>query len=457
MKNEAEVTFLGGTGTVTGSKFLLSYEGTHLLIDCGLFQGLKELRLMNWDPLPVAVDQIDRVLLTHGHLDHVGYLPRLQEQGFSGPIYGTGPTLALAKIILEDSGKIQEEEAKKANSEGYSKHTPALPFYTLDQAKKTIESFSEVPLEEWQKVNASIQYRFVYNGHILGSTYIEVKINDKLFVFSGDLGRKNDPLLHDPKKPRKADYLFVESTYGDRLHPHDDFEEILSGLIQKTIDDRSALVVPSFAVERLQMLMYLLWKGNKNHTLPAIPVYVDSPMGNRVLDVFQRFVPWQKLSSSEFQDMVDYAHVVTSYEETWEIIHQEGPRIILAGSGMVTGGRVLSYLQKLIDLPTTRVLLVGYQAEGTRGRQLKEGAREIKIRGKYIDVQAEIHCIESLSAHADQSDLLDWMSDIDTAPKHVYLIHGETLAQETLAQEISHRYGWPVSIPTLREVVKFPV
>jgi len=203
--------------------------------------------------------------------------------------------------------------------------------------------------------------------------------------------------------------------------------------------------------------MYLLWKGNKNHTLPAIPVYVDSPMGNRVLDVFQRFVPWQKLSSSEFQDMVDYAHVVTSYEETWEIIHQEGPRIILAGSGMVTGGRVLSYLQKLIDLPTTRVLLVGFQAEGTRGRQLKEGAREIKIRGTYIDVQAEIHCIESLSAHADQADLLDWMSDIDPAPEHVCIIHGETLAQETLAQEITRRYGWPVSIPTLREVVKFPV
>lgn len=454
---KAEVTFLGAAGTVTGSKFLVSYQGTRILIDCGLFQGLKELRLMNWEPLPVPASNIDMVILTHGHLDHVGYLPRLHKQGFSGLIYGTAPTLAVARIILEDSAKINEEDAERANKEGYSKHHPALPFYTVEEAQETIEKFREVPLDQWKRIDDPIQYRLVYNGHILGSTYIELQINDKTFVFSGDVGRENDPLLYDPKKPKKADYLFVESTYGDRLHPQDSFSEVLNGLIQDTLDDRGALIIPSFAVERLQMLMYLLWDGQKRRAFPKIPIYVDSPMGNRVLSVFQRHPDWHKLSEKEFRAMFDFAHVVTSYKQTWEVIDEPGPKIIIAGSGMVTGGRVLTYLQQLIDRPNTRILLVGYQADGTRGRKLKEGADEIKMYGKYLPVHAEIHSIDSLSAHADQAGLLSWMSAIERDPQRVFLIHGEYAAQEVLAAKIVERYGWPVSIPVLHDVIQLEV
>lgn len=454
---KAEVTFLGAAGTVTGSKFLVSYQGTRILIDCGLFQGLKELRLMNWEPLPVPASNIDMVILTHGHLDHVGYLPRLHKQGFSGLIYGTAPTLAVARIILEDSAKINEEDAERANKEGYSKHHPALPFYTVEEAQETIEKFREVPLDQWKRIDAHIQYRLVYNGHILGSTYIELQINDKTFVFSGDVGRENDPLLYDPKKPKKADYLFVESTYGDRMHPQDSFTEVLNALIQDTLDDRGALIIPSFAVERLQMLMYLLWDGQKRRAFPKIPIYVDSPMGNRVLSVFQRHPDWHKLSEKEFRAMFDFAHVVTSYKQTWEVIDEPGAKIIIAGSGMVTGGRVLTYLQQLIDRPNTRILLVGYQADGTRGRKLKEGADEIKIYGKYLPVRAEIHSIDSLSAHADQAGLLSWMSAIEPDPQRVFLIHGEVAAQETLAEKVKEQYGWPVSIPVLHDVIQLEV
>lgn len=456
-KNEANVTFLGGAGTVTGSKFLLTYRGTRILIDCGVFQGLKALRLMNWEPLPVDAGQIDLVLLTHGHLDHVGYLPRLHEQGFSGPIYGTGPTLDIAQIILEDSGRIHEEEAKKANKEGYSAHEPALPFFTLELAQKTIDLFREVPQDAWQYAAENLHYRFVYNGHIVGSTYVEVKINDKILVFSGDIGRAHDPLLFDPKKPARADYLFLESTYGDRLHPKDDFERVLEPLIRQTIADRGALVVPSFAVERLQTLMYLLHQGFQNKTLPEIPVYVDSPMGNRVLEVFQRHPSWHKLRESDFRAILDDVTVVTSYEETWKVLHEEGPKIVIAGSGMISGGRVLTYLQQLIDQPTTRVLLVGFQAEGTRGRLLLEGAQELKIYGSYLPVRAEIHLMESLSAHGDQADLVSWMSELQQAPECVYLIHGERPAQEALAQKIVDAYAWRVAIPKLHDVVSLAV
>jgi metallo-beta-lactamase family protein len=457
MKEKVEITFLGAAGTVTGSKFLLSHAGTTILIDCGLFQGMKELRLMNWEPLPTDVHKIDAVLLTHGHLDHVGYLPRLHQQGFNGLIYGTGPTLAIAEIILEDSAKIQEEEASRANRDGYTKHNPALPFYSVEQAKQTIGLFREVPLDRWQSVGPHIQYRMMYNGHILGSAYIELQIKGKIFIFSGDVGRPNDPLLYDPKKPVEADYLFVESTYGDREHPKDDFEEVMGELIEQTLADHGVLVVPSFAVERLQALMYLLWSGQRGSKIPYIPIYVDSPMGNRVLEVFSRFLDWHKLSDKEFRHMFDHAHVITSYEQTWEVINKKGPKIVIAGSGMVTGGRVLTYLQQLIDDPTTRVLLVGYQAEGTRGRHLKEGTDSLKIYGKQVPVRAEIHAIDSLSAHGDQSDLLAWMSAISNPPKAVYLIHGEPQAQKVFAKKIEEQFGWPVHIPQLYETIRISV
>ena len=454
MKSKLKITFLGGAKTVTGSKYLIEAFDTSILIDCGVFQGLKELRLLNWEALPINVSSINTILLTHGHLDHVGYLPRLIKQGFKGAIIGTAPTLAIAEIILKDSAKIHEEEAKKANKEYFSKHQPALPFYTINEVEKTIARF-EVQIEgKWIVINPHISYRFNYNGHIIGATFIELDINGKKFVFSGDVGRINDYLLRDPKRPDYADYLFIESTYGDKLHTVEAIEDKLSQIIKQTINNKGNLIIPSFAVERLQTLMFILFKLYQKNKIPNIPIFVDSPMGNNVLEVFKRFPKWHKLSESDYHAMCNHINIITSYADTWKTIDDKRSKIIIAGSGMVTGGRVLTYLQQLIDKTATTILLVGYQAEGTRGRLLKEGTHEIKIYGKYYPVKASVLSIDSLSAHADQSELLDWLSAIKNKPKAVYLIHGEPTAQNAFRVKIKDIYGWTAKIPELFETIE---
>lgn len=450
MKRKAiKVHFLGASGTVTGSKFLITTPEKNILIDCGMFQGIKELREKNWEPLPVDVPAIDAVLLTHGHLDHTGYLPRLVKEGFRGKIIGTAPTLAITKIILLDSAKIHEDEAKQANEEGYSIHKPAKPFYTLPEAEMTLRFFQVQDKDIWIELSENIKYRFRYNGHILGATFIELDIFGKIFVFSGDIGREKDLLLFPPERPKYADYLFMESTYGNKLHPTESVSDKLVELIKDTIHERGNLIIPSFAVERLQALMFLLWKLNKENRIFNIPIFVDSPMGNNVLSVFRSFPDWHKLSSKEFGAMQSQMNIITSYKETWETIDDSRPKVVIAGSGMVTGGRVLTYLSQMIDRPNTKVLLVGYQAEGTRGRQLLEGADEVKFFGKYHPVRAEIHHIESLSAHADQEGLLNWTSEIEDTPEEVFLIHGEATAQDVLRVKLQDVYGWKVSIPKL--------
>lgn len=452
MKPITKVNFLGGASTVTGSKFLLETSECNLMIDCGMFQGLKELRELNWVDLPVDVPRIDLVLLTHGHLDHVGYLPRLIKQGFKGEIIGTSPTLAIAEIILRDSAKIHEEEAKKANKEKYTKHNPALPFYTINEAEKTIKYFKSVELDSWIQLSENISVRFQYNGHIIGSTFIELEINGKRLVFSGDVGRKNDYLLSNPKKPQWADYLFVESTYGDKLHPEQDVEIVLADLVKKTLQNRGNLIIPSFAVERLQTLMYILWKLYKQNKIPDIPIFIDSPMGKNVLDVFKYYPNWHKLPESEYYAMCNHINIITSYKETWETIDDRRAKVVIAGSGMVTGGRVLTYLQQYIDEPSTTVLLVGYQAEGTRGRQLIEGAHELKFFGKYYPIKAKVEHIESLSAHADQGELMDWLDEIKNIPEQVYLIHGESNALNAFRVKLETINKWRVKIPKLTDV-----
>ena len=454
MENFAKINFLGASGVVTGSKFLIETSEKNILIDCGMFQGLKELRELNWVNLPVDVPSIDVVLLTHGHLDHVGYLPRLVKQGFNGKIIGTAPTLAIAEIILKDSAKIHEEEAEKANKEKYSKHQPALPFYTIKDAEKTIELFEAQSQDKWITLSEHISYRFQYNGHIIGATFIELNINSKRFVFSGDIGRNNDYLLNDPKKPEWADFLFIESTYGNKLHPKEDAEDILTDIILDTLEKRGNLIIPSFAVERLQTLMYILWQLYKKNKIPNIPIFIDSPMGNNVLSVFKRFPKWHKLSNEDYNAMCNHVNIVESYRETWETIDDKRPKIVIAGSGMVTGGRVLTYLKQLIDESSTTVLLVGYQAEGTRGRQLLDGAHEIRFFGKYYPVKATIKNIDSLSAHADQNDLINWMSAIKNIPEKVYLVHGEPTALDAFRVKIKDTYNWNVTIPKLSDVDK---
>jgi len=445
--NKIKIHFLGASGTVTGSKFLLETPEHNLLIDCGMFQGLKELREENWKDISFDVSTIDTVLLTHGHLDHTGYLPRLVKQGFKGTVIGTAPTLEITKIILLDSAKINEEEAERANDEAYSKHHPALPFYTLQDAERTIRLMQPTEKDIWHSLSEHIKYRFRYNGHIIGATFIELEIFSKTFVFSGDIGRQEDLLLFPPEKPQAADYLFLESTYGNKLHPFESVSEKLIALITDTIHNRGVLIIPSFAVERLQTLMFLLWKLYNKGQIPNIPIFVDSPMGNNVLNVFELFPSWHKIPFEEFSAMKNRINIITSYRETWETIDDTRPKIVIAGSGMVTGGRVLTYLKQLIDKPTTSVLLVGYQAEGTRGRQLLEGAHELKFFGKYYPVKAAIHHLESLSAHADQAGILDWLSEIKNIPENTFLLHGEPTALQTLRVKIQDTFPWKVTVP----------
>ncbi|WP_242131893.1 MBL fold metallo-hydrolase RNA specificity domain-containing protein [Aestuariivivens marinum] len=454
MDNYVNIHFLGGASVVTGSKFLLETSEKNILIDCGVFQGLKNLRELNWSFLPVSAKVIDVVLLTHGHLDHVGYLPRLVKHGFNGKIIGTAPTLAISEIILRDSAKIHEEEAEKANKDKYTKHQPALPFYNLVDAEKAISHFQAEVTDKWISLSKHIAYRFQYNGHILGATFIELDINGKRFVFSGDVGRFNDYLLHAPKKPEWADILFIESTYGNKLHDTENIEDILSNLIKDTINKKGNLIIPSFAVERLQTLMYLIWKLYQKNKIPNIPVFIDSPMGNRVLELFKHFPEWHKLTHSDYNNMCQHITIITSYKETWKTIDDKRSKIIIAGSGMVTGGRVLTYLQQLIDIPSTTILLVGYQAEGTRGRQLKDGVHEIRFFGKYYPVKAQVRSIESLSAHADQGDLLNWMTNIKNIPEKIFLIHGELNALDAFRLKIKDTYNWNVTIPKLGDVEK---
>lgn len=449
-----KVHFLGASGTVTGSKFCLETDEQNILIDCGMFQGRKDLRRSNWEPLPFSVDLIDVVLLTHGHLDHTGYLPRLVKAGFKGQIIGTAPTLAITKIILLDSAKINEEEAEIVNKEGYSKHRPALPLYNMQDAENAITLFRAEEINQWTQLSENIRYRFRYNGHIIGSTFIEIEIFGKRFVFSGDVGRPNDILLDPPVKPEWADFLFIESTYGNKLHPQDKVEDRLVALVNKTLYERGNLLIPSFAVERLQSLMYLFWKLYKKNKIPNIPIFIDSPMGNNVLSIFERFPNWHKLSPKEYNAMCTHVNIIDSYRQTWETIDDPRPKIVIAGSGMVTGGRILTYLKQLVDNPNTNVLLVGYMAEGTRGRALLDGAQELKIFGKYYSVKASIHHEESLSAHADQKELVDWMGSIKNIPERVFLIHGEQEALLEFKIKIVDVYKWHVHIPEILETVK---
>lgn len=457
MSFEIKIHFLGASGTVTGSKFLLETPQVNIMVDCGMFQGLKELRNLNWEPFPFPPEKIDLILLTHGHLDHSGYLPRLVGQGFKGKIMATAPSLAIASIIVLDSAKIQEEHAQKANDEDFSIHTPALPLYSIEDAENAIRLFKSVEPGKWSAITPDIKFRMEKNGHIIGATYIELDILGKIFLFSGDIGREKDQLLEPPKPPEWGDYIFLESTYGDRLHPEDNADEILRDAIEETIKKNSILIIPSFAVERLQGLMYRLWQLYDKKVIPKIPIFIDSPMGNEVFGVFERFPSWHKLSLEDLSAMKSHFNIITSYKDTWKTIDDPRAKVVMAGSGMLSGGRVLTYLRYFIEKPETRVLLVGFQAEGTRGRQLLEGAHEIKIFGKYCEVQAKITTIESLSAHADQKGLIHWLGNIKNIPEKVFLIHGEPTALDVLRVKIKDTYQWQVHIPHLKETISIQV
>ena len=454
-KNKISVRFLGAAGTVTGSKYLIETSDKKILIDCGLFQGLKELRNRNWTNLPVDASAIDCVLLTHGHLDHVGYLPLLVKQGFIGKIYATAPTIEITKLILRDSAKIQEEDADQANAFKYTKHKPAKPLYNTKEAEAVLPLLFSSSIDRWIEIFPQIFFRLKYNAHILGAVFIELKIYDKLFVFSGDIGRE-DPLMCKPEKPQDANFLFIESTYGNKIHP-DNAKELLMQAINQAASLNGTIIIPGFAVERTQLLMYYIWKLQAEMKIPLLPVYMDSPMGSSVLSVFQKFPEWHKLKSKEYTEMCQDIKLIKNPEETEQLACNKMPKIIIAGSGMASGGRVLTYFEHYLNNESATIILAGYQGEGTRGRSLLDGAKEIKMRGKFWPVKANIVMVEGLSAHADQNELIDWLSDLKSSPEKVFIVHGEKQSAEGLQQKIKEKYNWNSEIPQFNDIAELQI
>ncbi|MCX2739394.1 MBL fold metallo-hydrolase [Pontibacter anaerobius] len=441
-----QLQFLGGAGTVTGSKILVRTERHQVLIDCGLFQGLKQLRLLNWQKLPIDLEQLDAIILTHGHLDHCGYLPVLVKDGYDGPVYSTLPTRDVTEIILRDSARIQEEDALQANEGGYSKHHPAQPLYTEADVDLTMPLFETHEDGEWVIINEDFKFCFRRSGHILGSAFVELRCQGRKFVFSGDLGRRRPLLMEPPVFAKEAEYLVLESTYGDRLHSELSPYEELAEVVNHTYEKGGILIIPSFAVERAQELLLLLNTLRQEKSIPPIPIFLDTPMGIDVTSLYLHHRNWHSLTNEECETMMRDVHVIREFEQTLRVLDKKGPKIIIAGSGMVTGGRVLYYLAKLLDNSVNTVLLVGFQAPGTRGNLLRTGASELKIHGEYYKVQAEIRQIGSLSAHGDQDDLMWWLRHLKAAPSQVFLNHGEAQASEALRLKITDELGWPVTI-----------
>lgn len=449
--HKVSLRFLGAAGTVTGSKHFLKTPELNILVDCGLFQGLKSLRLLNREPLPEKIDDINIIILTHAHLDHTGYLPVLVKQGFGGRIIMTPPTRDLTEIILNDSASLQEEDAATANKEGFSKHHPALPLYTEEDVNNTIRLFETYEDNSWVQLSDNIRFRFVRNGHILGSCFLEVECFGKTIVFSGDVGRQDTPTLSEPLRPSKADFLIIESTYGNRLHPNINPEEELRTVIQDVVQKKGNLLISSFAIGRAQELMVLLNNLKSRHAIPNIPVFLDTPMGTKATNVMINYPDWHHLSEEECKAILEKVERVEKLNQTYEVIFKSGSKVVIAASGMLTGGRVLHYLKKYLKDPKNIILLVGYQAEGTRGRALKEGAHELKIHGKYYAVKAEVREMISLSAHADQKELLDWIKEIKIKPEKTFIVHGEPDAAQTFALKIKDNFGWETKVPILNE------
>jgi metallo-beta-lactamase family protein len=449
-----KVTFLGATGTVTGSKYLLEHGSKRVLIDCGLFQGLKQLRLKNWESLPINIRDIDAVVLTHAHIDHSGYLPLLVRNGYQGPIYCTEATYELCQILLPDSGYLQEEEARYANRHGYSRHRPALPLYTEEDARQSLSSFSPVPFNSEVDLGDGIRFRFLPAGHILGAAMVPITINDTTLLFSGDLGRMHDLLMKPPTVVHAADYLVLESTYGNRLHPQSDPADDLAEIINRTITRGGIIVVPAFAVGRAQALLYLIQRLKSKGEIPAdLPVYLNSPMAIDATDIFRRHSGQHRLTDEETASMCRNVHFARTMDESKALNHRHEPMIIVAASGMATGGRVLHHIESLGPDPRNTILFTGYQGIGTRGAILMSGARELKMHGIYVPIRADVVMLENLSAHADYGEILEWLGNFTAPPRRTFLTHGEPAAADALRLRIEEKFGWNVDVPDYRETI----
>ena len=458
----ASLQFLGAAGGVTGSKFLFSYGGDQVLIDCGLFQGLKELRQRNWAPLPIDLARLRAVILTHAHIDHSGYLPRLVGKGYKGPVFATPGTCDLLGVMLPDAAHLQEEEARYANRKGYSKHSPALPLYTVEDAERSLKLLRPVRMEESVEVIKGVLLDYGRVGHILGagsaSFSFEVNGQKRTLLDSGDLGRYNRPILKDPEPAGSADWLLIESTYGNRSHAKDSESE-LRDLIKDTVAQRGCLIIPAFAIGRTQDLIYTIRKMEDAGEIPAVPVHVDSPMAIEATEIYCRHIEEHDFDMQQLRNRescpISSRHMVVDKtpEQSKAINSLKGPLIIISASGMATGGRVLHHLKHRLPNADTTVLLAGYQAEGTRGRSLQDGAREIKMLGEVVPVRAKIKVLDGFSAHADQSEILRWLRTFKKPPRMTYIVHGEPPAAKALAEAIREQLKWNVAVAKHQQVV----
>jgi len=455
----AKVTFLGAVGAVTGSKYLVEAGGKRLLVDCGLFQGPAELRQKNWDRFPIDPASIDWIVLTHAHIDHTGYLPRIVRDGFRGPIYANSATHDLCQLLLADSAHLQEEDARFATKKGYSSHKPALPLYTVEDAQQALKLFKEVPRKDPFTISPQFTVKPSDTGHILGSSSLQITITENgksgIAVFSGDVGRYNQTILNDPEPIAKADYILCESTYGDRDHPSTSpFDEITEH-VNRVVKRGGVIVIPSFAVGRTQTLMYILRKLEDQQRIPKLPTFVDSPMASNVTDLYVRHKEDHRLSFLQEEQTGDKdpldvheVHMTRTVEESKSINNVKTPCIIMSASGMCTGGRILHHLKQRLPDPRNVIVFPGYQADGTLGRYLLDGGKDARIHGEHIPVRAEIQEVSQFSAHGDRTELVRWLSGFTAPPKQLFLTHGEPAAAQSFRGTVQQKLGWNVTVPT---------
>lgn len=456
--------FLGATGTVTGSRFFLRHGKGSTLVDCGLFQGPRSIRDRNWEPFPVATDEIDRIVLTHAHIDHTGFLPRLARQGYRGPVWATPATCDLLKLLLPDGGHLQEEEARWHNRHRSTRNKPALPLFSEEDARKSLELLRPVPYDKILDLGEGFGVRFIRAGHILGSSLVEFQLPETgphaTVLFSGDLGRPGRPILKDPAPINHAGTLILESTYGGRYHDQEDPEATLERIINRTAGLGGMILIPAFAIGRTQLVLYLIDQLQRADRIPRLPIFVDSPMASSAVPIHcdhteEHDLDMRALTSGKDCPITpENLRMTRSVQESKDLNNLTMPSIIISASGMAVGGRIVHHLRQRLDDSRNAVVFVGHQAQGTRGRHLQDGAREVTIYGKKIPVRASVFTVTGLSAHADHQEILDWLQNFDYAPRHTYLVHGEPQASEALAAAIKESLGWEVSIPSFGDQVE---
>lgn len=437
---------LGGAETVTGSKHMIDADGTRVLVDCGLFQGLKHLRERNWAPLAVTPESIDAVVLTHAHLDHSGYLPKLVRDGFRGVAHCTEATAALCDVLLKDSAQIAEKDAEYANRRGFSKHQPALPLYTMRDAERALKCLKPMPFHTEFEIARDVGLTFRGAGHILGAAAAEVTVAGMTLVFSGDLGRYHDPIMPDPEPIAHADYVIVESTYGDRIHAKTDAMAELGDIIERTIQRGGTVVIPAFAVGRVQSLLYHLWLLKRAGRLGATPVFLDSPMAISATNLLRAHSDDHKLDAEAVEGSCAVATYTRDVAASRAVTSNPMPKVVIAGSGMATGGRVVHHIRTFAPDPRSTILFAGYQALGTRGARLLAGEKELKMFGEWIPVRAEIASLPQLSAHADAEEIMGWLLGFDHAPRRLFIVHGEPAASEALRTRVERELKWKASV-----------